>query len=88
MKQKKIVYPYNNLANKAAAQFNNRSNFQIYKCMMSAQLRGELIADYIDNSPLSIIEKLRTMMHPNRFWVRDLIFKYNMILKFLYMPNH
>lgn len=45
------------------------------KGMMSAPLCGEIIADYIDNTPLPITEFLRKILHPNRFWIRDLIKK-------------
>lgn len=43
------------------------------KGMMSAPLSGEIIADYIDSTPYGVSEKLRQMLHPNRFWVRDLV---------------
>ncbi|MDD3266537.1 MAG: bifunctional tRNA (5-methylaminomethyl-2-thiouridine)(34)-methyltransferase MnmD/FAD-dependent 5-carboxymethylaminomethyl-2-thiouridine(34) oxidoreductase MnmC [Burkholderiales bacterium] len=73
---------YNHISKDKNFRFNNECKYlpNLYihtshgsKGMMSAPICGELIADYIDNSPLAIIETLRTMMHPNRLWVRDLI---------------
>ncbi|MBY0378898.1 MAG: FAD-dependent 5-carboxymethylaminomethyl-2-thiouridine(34) oxidoreductase MnmC [Burkholderiales bacterium] len=43
------------------------------KGILTAPLCGEIIADYISNSPLPISEKLRKALHPNRFWVKEII---------------
>lgn len=43
------------------------------KGMLTAPLCGEIIADYIDNTPLPCSEKLRTALHPNRIYVRKLV---------------
>lgn len=44
------------------------------KGMLTAPLCGEIIADYICATPLSCSEKLRQALHPNRCYVRDLVY--------------
>ena len=43
------------------------------KGMLTAPICGEIIADYISNTPLPISENLRQALHPNRFWYKDII---------------
>lgn len=43
------------------------------KGILTAPICGEIIADYIDNTPLAISEPLRQGLHPNRFWYKDII---------------
>ena len=43
------------------------------KGLLFAPLGAEIIADYIDNSPLPISEQLRQAIHPNRLYARELI---------------
>lgn len=45
------------------------------KGILRAPLSGEIIADYIDNTPFCINEDLRFKLHPNRLWVRKLVKK-------------
>lgn len=43
------------------------------KGMLSAPFCAELLADYIDNTPLACSETLRQALHPNRLYVKELI---------------
>jgi len=43
------------------------------KGMLTAPISGEIIADYIDNTPMPCSEDLRIALHPNRLYVRDLV---------------
>lgn len=43
------------------------------KGMLFAPLCGEIIADYIDNTPFPGSELLRQALHPNRFWLKKII---------------
>lgn len=43
------------------------------KGLLTAPLCGEIIADYISQSPLSCSEDVRTALHPNRVYVRNLV---------------
>ncbi len=43
------------------------------KGILTAPACGEIIADYIDNTPIAISESLRIALHPNRLYLRDLI---------------
>lgn len=43
------------------------------KGLLSAPLSGELIADYIAGTPLACSESLRKALHPNRFYVHELV---------------
>ena len=43
------------------------------KGILTAPLCGEIIADYINNSSLSISDHLRKALHPNRFWVKEIV---------------
>lgn len=43
------------------------------KGMLTAPFCGEIIADYIDDTPIAASEKLRQSLHPNRFLVNNLI---------------
>ncbi|MFN8771316.1 MAG: bifunctional tRNA (5-methylaminomethyl-2-thiouridine)(34)-methyltransferase MnmD/FAD-dependent 5-carboxymethylaminomethyl-2-thiouridine(34) oxidoreductase MnmC [Neisseriaceae bacterium] len=43
------------------------------KGILTAPICGEIIADYIDNTPLSISESLKNGLHPNRFWRNEII---------------
>ncbi|MCC2625765.1 MAG: bifunctional tRNA (5-methylaminomethyl-2-thiouridine)(34)-methyltransferase MnmD/FAD-dependent [Burkholderiales bacterium] len=43
------------------------------KGMLTAPFSGEIIADYIDNSPMPCSEKLRVSLHPNRLYIRELV---------------
>ena len=41
--------------------------------MLSAPYCGEIIANYIDNTPFDHSERLRCALHPNRFWLKQII---------------
>ncbi|MDQ5920652.1 MAG: tRNA 5-methylaminomethyl-2-thiouridine biosynthesis bifunctional protein [Pseudomonadota bacterium] len=43
------------------------------KGMLTAPMCGEIIADYIDNTPCAVSESLRQALHPNRLWIKDII---------------
>jgi tRNA 5-methylaminomethyl-2-thiouridine biosynthesis bifunctional protein len=43
------------------------------KGMLSAPLCGEIIANYINNTPVPCSESLRIALHPNRLYVRELV---------------
>jgi tRNA 5-methylaminomethyl-2-thiouridine biosynthesis bifunctional protein len=43
------------------------------KGLLTAPLCGEIIADYISNSPLACSEIIRVALHPNRVYVRELV---------------
>lgn len=43
------------------------------KGFTTAPICGEIIASYIDNSKFSCSEQLRHALHPNRFWLKDII---------------
>lgn len=43
------------------------------KGMLTAPVSGEIIADYIDNTPISSSEVLRRALHPNRVYFRNLV---------------
>lgn len=43
------------------------------KGMLTAPFCGEIIADYIDGTVLPISQKLRYALHPNRFYIRELV---------------
>lgn len=43
------------------------------KGILTAPICGEIIADYVDNKSLTCSDKLRIALHPNRFYVRNLI---------------
>lgn len=43
------------------------------KGILTAPFCGEIIADYIDNTPVAVSEKLRQSLHPNRFLINNLI---------------
>ena len=43
------------------------------KGLLTAPLAAEVIADYISQTPFACSEKLRQALHPNRFYVKDLI---------------
>ena len=43
------------------------------KGMLYAPVCGEMIADYIENTPFATSENLRQALHPNRFWVKEII---------------
>lgn len=43
------------------------------KGLLTAPLCGEIIADYISQSPLSCSENVRIALHPNRVYVRKLV---------------
>jgi tRNA 5-methylaminomethyl-2-thiouridine biosynthesis bifunctional protein len=43
------------------------------KGLLTAPLCGEIIADYISQSPLSCSEDVRIALHPNRVYVRNLV---------------
>lgn len=45
------------------------------KGMLTAPISGEIIADYIDNTPIPCSEDLRIALHPNRLYVRELVKK-------------
>ncbi len=42
------------------------------KGVLTAPFCGEIIADYIDNTPFAISVQLRQALHPNRFWVKEI----------------
>ena len=43
------------------------------KGFLFAPLCSEIIASYIDGSDFSVSESIRTALHPNRFWLKDII---------------
>ena len=43
------------------------------KGFLFAPICGEIIADYINNDDLDISESLRVALHPNRFWLKEII---------------
>jgi tRNA 5-methylaminomethyl-2-thiouridine biosynthesis bifunctional protein len=43
------------------------------KGMLTAPFCGEIITDYIDGTVLPISQKLRYALHPNRFYIRELV---------------
>ncbi|MCC2644969.1 MAG: bifunctional tRNA (5-methylaminomethyl-2-thiouridine)(34)-methyltransferase MnmD/FAD-dependent [Burkholderiales bacterium] len=43
------------------------------KGMLTAPISGEIIANYIDNTPMPCSEDLRMALHPNRLYVRKLV---------------
>ncbi len=43
------------------------------KGMLTAPLCGEIIADYIAGTPLAASKTLREALHPNRYYVRELV---------------
>lgn len=43
------------------------------KGILTAPLCGDIIANYIDNTTLPISENLRLALHPNRFWLKQII---------------
>lgn len=43
------------------------------KGMLTAPICGEIIADYIDNTPMPCSESLRIALHPNRLYVKELV---------------
>lgn len=44
------------------------------KGMLTAPFSGEIIADYIDNSIIACSESLRKALHPNRVYIRELVY--------------
>lgn len=42
------------------------------KGILTTPICGEIIADYIDNTPIAASESLRQALHPNRFYKKDL----------------
>ncbi len=45
------------------------------KGILTAPISGEIIAQYINNEPHTITNKLLQAIHPNRFWVKEIIKK-------------
>jgi tRNA 5-methylaminomethyl-2-thiouridine biosynthesis bifunctional protein len=45
------------------------------KGLLTAPICGEIIADYIANTPSAGSESLRCALHPNRFWLKQIIKK-------------
>lgn len=43
------------------------------KGLLTAPISGELIAQYIDNTPLSASEELRFALYPHRLWLKEII---------------
>lgn len=43
------------------------------KGILTAPICGEIIADYINNTPMPCSEELRIALHPNRLYVRELV---------------
>ncbi len=43
------------------------------KGFLFAPLCGEIIANYIENSEFSVSESIRIALHPNRFWIKNII---------------